>query len=47
MIRKTIALVALIILTACAGPTEAPANDCPREGGIGGTGNCSTEQIIS
>ncbi len=47
MIRKAIALLALIALTACSASTVPRANDCPREGGIGGTGECSTEQLTS
>ncbi|MEO9514460.1 MAG: hypothetical protein ABJH45_26710 [Paracoccaceae bacterium] len=43
MIRKTIALIALILVTACSAP-NVPAKDCPREGGIGGTGDCPNEQ---
>ncbi|GFE51925.1 hypothetical protein So717_36780 [Roseobacter cerasinus] len=46
MIRKTIALVALIALTACSTPDVVPAKDCPRQGGIGGTGDCTTEQEV-
>ncbi|MEP3639880.1 MAG: hypothetical protein ABJN14_21715 [Paracoccaceae bacterium] len=46
MIRKTIALIALILVTACSAP-NIPAKDCPREGGIGGTGDCPNEQGAS
>jgi hypothetical protein len=47
MIRKAIALLALLALAACAPAVVPSAIDCPREGGIGGTGECSTEQLIS
>jgi hypothetical protein len=47
MIRKAIALLALLTLAACSAPAVTPAHDCPREGGIGGTGDCSNEQKIS
>lgn len=47
MIRKAIALLALIALAACSASAVLPAKDCPREGGIGGTGECSTEQLTS
>ena len=47
MTRKTIALLALIVLTACSAPNVVPVIDCPREGGIGGTGECQAEQTPS
>ena len=47
MIVKVIALAAFLALAACTAHEVSPANDCPREGGIGGTGECSTEQQIS
>jgi len=47
MIRKTIVLLALLALAACSAPAVVPENDCPREGGIGGTGGCHSEQEIS
>jgi hypothetical protein len=47
MIRKTIALIVLLALAACSIPEALPENDCPREGGIGGTGSCVAEQPIS
>ena len=47
MIRKFLVLVVLIGLTACAAPVEVPATDCPREGGIGGTGECSQKSAAS
>jgi hypothetical protein len=47
MIRKILALIAILAVAACSVATEIPANDCPREGGIGGTGDCTTEQSLS
>ncbi|MEX0283632.1 MAG: hypothetical protein AB3N23_03385 [Paracoccaceae bacterium] len=47
MTRKFIALALLIMLAACSAPPELPATDCPREGGIGGTGECQTEDVSS
>ena len=50
MIRKAIALFALIALTACSMPDVVPAKDCPRQGGIGGTGGTgerANEQEVS
>ncbi|MEP1964616.1 hypothetical protein [Tateyamaria sp.] len=44
MIRKLIALLGLVALTACSTPQIVPAKDCPREGGIGGTGDCQSQQ---
>ncbi len=49
MIRKLAALVALIALTACSAPEVFPAKDCPRQGGIGGTGgsgDCPEEAVL-
>jgi len=47
MIRKAILLFLLVALASCSTPHEIPANDCPREGGIGGTGDCTTESEIT
>ena len=50
MIRRAIALVAFLALTACSAPEVVPAKDCPRQGGIGGTGgtgDCIHEQDAS
>jgi hypothetical protein len=44
MIRKAIALVALLTLVACSAPDMSADKECPREGGIGGTGACTTDQ---
>ncbi|MEP1613310.1 MAG: hypothetical protein ABJL72_15475 [Roseobacter sp.] len=43
MIRKIAILGAIIALAACSAPTALPVKDCPREGGIGGTGACVIE----
>jgi len=40
MIRRLIAVGLLCALAACA----VTQPDCPREGGIGGTGGCSAGQ---
>lgn len=47
MIRKILILAALLAITACSATNVLPANDCPREGGIGGTGSCSDERVIA
>lgn len=47
MIRNTIAILVLLGLAACASPGPGPGNDCPRQGGIGGTGECSNAQVLS
>jgi hypothetical protein len=44
MIRKAIALVALLTLIACSAPDMSAEKECPREGGIGGTGACGIAQ---
>ena len=44
MIRKALALVVLLALGACVASTPAQYDDCPPEGGIGGTGACSSRQ---
>jgi uncharacterized protein YcfL len=44
MIRKAIALIALLALVACSNPSAILVNDCTREGGIGGTGECTADQ---
>jgi hypothetical protein len=44
MIRKAIALVALLTLVACSMPDMSADTECPREGGIGGTGACTIAQ---
>jgi hypothetical protein len=44
MIRKAIALVALLTLVACSAPDMSADKKCAREGGIGGTGACTTVQ---
>ncbi len=44
MIRKAMALVALLTLVACSNPVGNPGKGCPRQGGIGGTGECTTDQ---
>ena len=46
MIRKVLALVALLAFASCSMPDEIMANDCPREGGIGGTGDCPVEPEV-
>jgi hypothetical protein len=40
MIRKAIAILVLLTLVACA----STGKDCVREGGIGGTGECTMDQ---
>ncbi|WP_166415531.1 hypothetical protein [Cochlodiniinecator piscidefendens] len=48
MIRKIAILVVLLALTACVSSTVSHTNECPREGGIGGTGNgCPIEQPLT
>lgn len=47
MIRKTLALLALLALGACAANNAVQLKNCPPEGGIGGTGGCPTYHIIS
>ncbi len=47
MIRKLIAVFLLTVLASCSAPDKMPANDCPREGGIGGTGDCSTQSEVT
>ena len=47
MIRKALALIALLALGACVASTPAYYDDCPPEGGIGGTGGCSSQQAAS
>lgn len=47
MIRKVLALFLLIALASCSMPDEIPAIDCPREGGIGGTGDCPIQPEIT
>ncbi len=37
MIRKALCALILCAVTACSAPSNT---DCPREGGIGGTGGC-------
>lgn len=41
MVRKLIAAAFLCALTACS---PQAFNECPREGGIGGTGDCTFEE---
>lgn len=47
MIRKTLILIALLALSACATTNVGQTDDCTREGGIGGTGICSKAQLNS
>ncbi len=42
MIRKAIALFALLAVVACTPQVAEPDKKCTREGGIGGTGECTT-----
>lgn len=49
MTRKILALIALLAVTACSMPDNVPAKDCPRQGGIGGTGGteiCQRDQEV-
>ncbi|MEN8917144.1 MAG: hypothetical protein ABF254_00950 [Octadecabacter sp.] len=41
-IKKSLIVAVLLALSACASPTI----DCPREGGIGGTGGCTTNEPL-
>lgn len=47
MIRKVLVLFLLIALASCSMPYENPAIDCSREGGIGGTGDCSIQPEVT
>ncbi len=48
MIRKIMAFLLLSALASCSTQSEIPArDDCPREGGIGGTGECSVQSEIT
>jgi len=47
MICKVLALFLLIALASCSMPDEIPAIDCPREGGIGGTGDCPIQPEVT
>jgi hypothetical protein len=44
MIRKAIALFALLTLVACTPQVAETDKKCTREGGIGGTGECTADQ---
>lgn len=47
MIYRAIALIAVLALTACSQTEVVLVKDCPRQGGIGGTGGtgeCLQEQ---
>lgn len=47
MIRKFVALFLLVALASCSMPDENRAVDCPREGGIGGTGDCPIQSDVT
>ena len=43
MIRRAIAILALLVVVSCSMPERYAGEKCPREGGIGGTGECTTD----
>jgi len=45
VIRRLVTTIVLIAALAACSPLGN--QDCPREGGIGGTGDCSTEQTLA
>lgn len=39
--------IAALLLLCCVAACTVSAPDCPREGGIGGTGGCPQEEVAS